>query len=406
MDTPAPGVAQTPPVDAATAFINTHTVVDPDVPLLDECPICLDNFSTEPCLRIIGIEGCTHHVGRACLQDMLRNHPNEEKRCPLCRTVWIAASAPPARRSVSRTYTYRQLEPGMLQNLVGIGENVAGLFTQMANSGPTSNSAVGNPQDMRPFATRNQRNTTTQSPILGDSASNSDSEDYETQLENFEQFTRDIQNIRTRARNTQLSRSRRRRPQESRHRQHAASIAANQTPVPGSDSGNAAAGSNSSGGAGTFHFLNRTLNPFRPINTINDVITPTTSMTAVRNRDHDGNRPPTRTSPLPPQDRAQTFASQLLAPNTVNADPALELLRIQQNTRHIERMTQLDHRDIELTRRETRLIKREDDLLDRERELRAREDRARELVATVRAQRDAMETLLRRQREEIDRALR
>lgn len=60
--------------------------------MLDECSICLENFVLEQSVRI-KIEGCNHIFGRNCLTAILTNNPRLEKKCPLCRTVWIAAPA-------------------------------------------------------------------------------------------------------------------------------------------------------------------------------------------------------------------------------------------------------------------------------------------------------------------------
>ena len=105
--------------DRVTAFLTTHTTLDnDDVPLLEECPICLESYSSEPRRRITGIGGCAHHIGAKCLEEMLHSHPNEEKRCPLCRTMWI-----PAPRAPGASASEQMAE--MLESLYGIGASIA-----------------------------------------------------------------------------------------------------------------------------------------------------------------------------------------------------------------------------------------------------------------------------------------
>ncbi|KAF1848968.1 uncharacterized protein K460DRAFT_364894 [Cucurbitaria berberidis CBS 394.84] len=410
MEPPAPLTTQTATTDAATTFINTHTAFEGHIPLLEECPICLDNYSTEPCVRIIGIEGCTHLVGLSCLQEILRDHPEKEKRCPLCRAMWIAASGTPARRTVRRVSMPRRMT-GTFSGLNGFGENIAGqagagIEGQSANTTANGNMPTGNLPGFVPLIARNQRNTTMQNPILLDSDSDSDSDlgSYEAQLENFEQLTRDIENIRTRARNTQLSRSHRRREPNSRQRSNI--IIANQTTNASTDSPSAAAGGNPSSGAGAFNFLNRNLHRFRP--TTND------SMTATHSR----NRPRASNSPLPQQDQEQSVvmmqfgpysshtASPNPAPTIMDVDQVIEEPHIQaQSARDTMRTRELDQRGTCLDDRETRLNQRVNALLQRELALRDREHRARQLVNVVTAQRDEMQNLLRRQMEDLERVM-
>ncbi|KAF1837710.1 hypothetical protein BDW02DRAFT_576987 [Decorospora gaudefroyi] len=241
---PAPQPAATPQpatMSAAATFINDHTTVDNNIPFTDECPICLDNYRTEQCLRITGIAGCTHHVGLKCLREMLNSHTNEEKKCPLCRAIWIPRPLP-AYQGQSLAMSRRMA--GMFAGLDGIGENIA-------NNTPP-------PPRRDPH------------PIVLDS--DSEEEDYETQVQNFETSTREIAEIRNRARNTQMGRSHRRwRQQCGGAANHVGNESNN------SDSGGAHDGGNSSltrantaarGATGTGAFnrlMNRgVLNPFRP----------------------------------------------------------------------------------------------------------------------------------------------
>lgn len=95
---PASFLAAAVPTLTPAAFISAHTIVDQTVPVNDECPICLDNYSVENCLRITGIPGCTHHIGQACLERLLSSRPDLEKKCPMCRATWVAVPSPAPRR--------------------------------------------------------------------------------------------------------------------------------------------------------------------------------------------------------------------------------------------------------------------------------------------------------------------
>jgi hypothetical protein len=89
--------------ERCTTFLQKWTeAVDPqDLPVLDECPICLENYDQEQSVRI-KIEGCNHVFGRSCLATVLTNNPRLEKKCPLCRTLWIKAPAGAAGATVAR----------------------------------------------------------------------------------------------------------------------------------------------------------------------------------------------------------------------------------------------------------------------------------------------------------------
>ncbi|KAI8930966.1 hypothetical protein NX059_011978 [Plenodomus lindquistii] len=84
------GPASAPDTRDTLMFLSRHALEDRNVSMTDECPICLDNYSDDECVRIVGIPGCNHHIGRACLRDLLNRNPNQEKRCPICRALWIA----------------------------------------------------------------------------------------------------------------------------------------------------------------------------------------------------------------------------------------------------------------------------------------------------------------------------
>lgn len=78
--------------ERVTNFIEQHTEFlshdDPSPLTNTECPICFEGIEEHICMRIIGIEGCTHLIGLECLEALLKSNTINEKECPLCRTAW------------------------------------------------------------------------------------------------------------------------------------------------------------------------------------------------------------------------------------------------------------------------------------------------------------------------------
>ena len=70
----------TEPLTAANTTSTTNT----------DCPVCMENAAAHPCVKIKGIQGCEHMIGRDCLKEFLKQRPDDEKTCPLCRAVWLA----------------------------------------------------------------------------------------------------------------------------------------------------------------------------------------------------------------------------------------------------------------------------------------------------------------------------
>jgi hypothetical protein len=72
-------VRHTEPLTAPNTTRTTNT----------DCPICMENATAHSCVKIEGIAGCEHMIGRDCLKELLKRQPDDEKTCPLCRTVWL-----------------------------------------------------------------------------------------------------------------------------------------------------------------------------------------------------------------------------------------------------------------------------------------------------------------------------
>ncbi|KAI4956983.1 hypothetical protein J4E86_005455 [Alternaria arbusti] len=122
---PLPNNTQQQSTMSAAFFYRDHTTPDTTLSDHEECSICLDNYKTEECLRITSIPRCNHHIGASCLDRMLRSNPHEEKKCPLCRAVWIPAHVlpfPPRNQSLG---TSRRMA-NMFAGVDGIGADIAG----------------------------------------------------------------------------------------------------------------------------------------------------------------------------------------------------------------------------------------------------------------------------------------
>jgi hypothetical protein len=53
------------------------------------CSICMENATAHACVKIRGIAGCEHMIGKDCLKELLLRRPGYEKTCPLCRAVFL-----------------------------------------------------------------------------------------------------------------------------------------------------------------------------------------------------------------------------------------------------------------------------------------------------------------------------
>jgi len=182
--TPPSAPASAPMMGSVATFISKHTVYDNDLPPTDECPICLDSYTDEKCLRIIDIAGCSHHIGSNCLEEILRTSPRDEKRCPLCRAVWI-----PSRTYDSPMQIYGLHVPLRDDQMFGVQtardtiarlpavQNVAAsMQAQRPHPGPCRDFRTPLPAPSGPLPASN--------PIVIDS--DSDSVDYETQYRNYQ----------------------------------------------------------------------------------------------------------------------------------------------------------------------------------------------------------------------------
>lgn len=204
----------TPATKAATTFIAAHTTEDTDVCLLDECPICLDNYIDDTCVRIIGIQGCTHRIGLACLREMLRRNPNQEKRCPLCRTIWIAEATAPRRP----TQLYTGMPSSGLDTLQGLqlylGQTLHTQDRRMARVIPPDPRPYNGAEEVRSSARtadeeqgqslRQQMDAPHDSSTRARAAEIALQENYAAEARSFENFNQELESIRQRAHGTSL----------------------------------------------------------------------------------------------------------------------------------------------------------------------------------------------------------
>jgi hypothetical protein len=432
---------------SATTFIRDHTAQDDTLPQQDECPICLETYTTEQCLRITNIPSCTHNIGADCLDRLLRSNAHEEKKCPLCRTTWIPARAlpfPPRNESLgtSRRMAY------MFAGLDGIGADIGGGQQVGAPARlPSLSPPVFTPPPQQDANERvsawlrepsPSRAPNRRSPIVIDS--DSDEAGYETQFMHFENLRRDIADIRRRAQDTQLSRgSRKRRVAERENGRGAANEGAqntgntntNTTPTDLNRANTAAGGgrgedSSTPGTRALSRFLNtRARNPFRtaenPVAAVHSV--PASGPSAQCDEQRDSYRARERrrgtqleqlvqrTADNASGGRASTPHRPLPSPGLpeasvdvdMTAEEVVELPVIQsRQAREAVRSRQLDHREAELNRREQALAARQVILTRHEAAAQERKRSTNEILLVVRRQRRELEELVRRHGDEID----
>ncbi|CAN9364806.1 unnamed protein product [Alternaria alternata] len=361
---------------------------------------------------------------------MLRSHSHEEKRCPLCRAVWIPARSltiPLDAQNLSAS----QRMAGMFAGLDGIGADITsqqlGTRRDFGNDDdiPQQHARRLRRELLSPadrYGSRALREEQQRAPIVIDS--DSDDADYYTHVQNFEDFRRDLADIRNRAPYRQVSRSSRRR--------RVADRTGNDRNINGSSNEGANSNSNSDNApvprglrrvntstrgvtdviaAGAFNrFLNnrRALNPFRPT-TENNITTPsalTGNTLAGRRRETEREDEQYRedrhlrtAGSSPPQE----FANRCrLTEEQQATDELIELSANQPLPAHgAVRSRQLDLREGNLNRREQAMTMRQTILARREVDFIARETRVDELMRVVRRHQEEGEELLRRHGEEI-----
>lgn len=340
---------------SSALWIDAHTTHDNIPPLLDECPICLDDFALEDCLQITGIEGCNHRIGRTCLEKLLLTDPDEEKRCPLCRTVWKAA-----------TLGYERFtNPALLVRQL-FGSAMDGMdVSNTPTSPPRAGDRIVPPEPETVIPER--------SPW-----------EYEQEAELFHSMRRDIEDVRNRARDTGWRGYRFPRPQND-----------NTTPAENSD---AAA-------------QNR-LPPYRTSTQFDQARrwgTPLRAPEAVTGQESFFND-------FPPHGRRGFDRWRSHRRNSSTAFPLNPLMRAQdvlsdpidapEMDLSADRSTQLDRRDTDLRVRERAITQQEANLARRAHDLTVREDRINRLLAQLQehvAERDEQST---RHREEVLRLMR
>ncbi|KAF2682923.1 hypothetical protein K458DRAFT_405096 [Lentithecium fluviatile CBS 122367] len=304
--------AQSPAATVAATFIETKTdIMSPhDVPIMDECPICLESYNNEAPTRITGADGCNHIIGLKCLTSLLSANPNQETKCPICRTVWI--HAPP-----------RQRDPAVRR------------WAMMTQMGPDA----ANPRGPRAPGRRMS---------LQVISIDSDSEESVTE-ESYMQYRQEIADIRSRARNNQLSRRQRREEGAARERERERN------------------GGGNGGGNGRSNPAQRIDNSGVPARglTIRDPFA-----TVLRQR-YDTSRPANPGLRNNDYDISMIAASRGPSPFRLSSSP--EIIDGDQARLLRERTRRLEHKEEELRNREHKLNDRERQLGDKERDLHRRE---------------------------------
>jgi hypothetical protein len=170
--------SSTEPSPAAAAFIAEHTVTVTDAPSSDECPICIDNYGAGiACLQIKNIGDCTQRFCKRCVSALVNENSSADLRCPNCRAVWIPST------TAGEIVDMRASAVARVRALDG----------RLGDRGYL-------PPAARPFVPGGR--------VVIDLEA--EEEDYDTQVQNFNQAAREIEDVRARARGTQMSRGQRR----------------------------------------------------------------------------------------------------------------------------------------------------------------------------------------------------
>ncbi|EUC45464.1 hypothetical protein COCMIDRAFT_95527 [Bipolaris oryzae ATCC 44560] len=218
---PSPMAVTAPalPIHSTTAvgFVANHTRPSTSHSNTDDCPICLDSYTTEVCLQITGITGCNHRIGDMCLQKMLDHHPEDEKKCPLCRTVWISSSAPDITAHNQSLARIR----AMTNMLLGMGRDASSSRNRIPPEYMAHHMTGHNRDELRTDIHPSSLWEHQDQSILIDSSEeaedgDSDSEEaaYALQVRIYEDLTADIADIRRRANNHGADRTNRNRRQD------------------------------------------------------------------------------------------------------------------------------------------------------------------------------------------------
>ncbi|XPS72789.1 hypothetical protein M3J07_004936 [Ascochyta lentis] len=178
---------------AARTFIDKHTELDLEISPLDECPICLEAYTstTEQSIRIRGIAGCSHVLGLNCLKRILGSNAQQGMKCPLCRTQWLAPTSRESRMSAmirALEQSRNHLQAGHLQVNPEVERQTQSTAASLRPS------LTGDVSTTTPASTPNSRFTSPHAlaEAPGDEA-------FDAQLNDYNDFRRDVRNIRTRA---------------------------------------------------------------------------------------------------------------------------------------------------------------------------------------------------------------
>jgi hypothetical protein len=370
------------PSPAAAAFIAEHTVTVLDAPTSDECPVCMENYGpAATCLQIKNIGDCAHRFCKKCVSALVNEHSGADLRCPNCRAVWIPSATNVAIRAPARV--------------------------------------------------SNRYSAAAQAFVPGGRVSIdlAEEDDYDAQVQSFNQAAREIEDVRARARGTQMSRGqrsqemegettrRRAAERESRHLEARARINEEKYDVPR-----------------RFrlpHTLSRT--PAQPTQTpiierpsvannfnfprpARSFGAPFTVPAAVPSTPRAATPPRTPRADRERQVKDQHFTVLSNRSQDVQREQALNVREIELNDRVVTlndretmlngRATSLGVHEDRLNQQEARNNKRLTNALAKEKAAKTREERVEKMVQLAQKQKDEMEKLIKRQREEMDRMMR
>ncbi|EMD86202.1 hypothetical protein COCHEDRAFT_1160509 [Bipolaris maydis C5] len=431
---PSPVVITAPALSTnsttAVGFIANHTTPSTPHSNTDDCPICLDSYTTENCLQITGITGCKHRIGSMCLRKLLNRHPGDEKKCPLCRTVWIPG--------VVSNFAARDRSLANIRAMTSMLRSTGGEASSSRNRLPYGYTAypIMTTDSQRVVRTYTQPSSLWQpryQSVLIDSSEeaedrDSEEEDYATQVRNYEDLTAHIADIRRRADNLVADRTNRNRRQDQlQHGHESQSRGGSETNRVGPRRRRGAISANAPGA----NVLNRFMN-VRALNAFRTAVNGTALEVEARGDRFTGHvmRGMARARDEPNagegQHRATPGEGLMMAgqqQDTISSAEASVSLNLQTHTRRAgadvevtgsrssipQPHTRISHsfrtpeaRAQYLDERERFLDVRYTNLLRWETALQEREMRAENTLALITRQRSELEALLRRQREELE----
>ncbi|KAH7082773.1 hypothetical protein BKA63DRAFT_137824 [Paraphoma chrysanthemicola] len=430
----------TAPSSPAANFIRDNTLLDSTVAVLEECPICLDTYTSECCVRVTGVPGCTHRIGINCLERLLRNKSGDEKKCPMCRSVWIKGAVPSTSTEQERPSDPIEVSLAISQSSLAAEEHGRapvesreggrdlGLSARWTFA-PRPQAQLSARRQTQPLPSFTTPVINIESDLENDNDENvANDSSYAAQLADYTTLASDIEAVRDRAKNTSgPCNQRRRETREASARQRASSRPGGMSPKPNigpiSGSPTPVRDARPIRVVGTNRSLSPLANPFRSIGndrksvpqrsaTLGHSSTKSHGQTNLERR-----AAKTQVNDRPPRLNVDNPSASLLsnpAPTATRSPIPPRLLHPSHTPlRALDQLdSQLRQTQLHLTQRERDLDARQAHLLEREASLTAREkwvlERERRVEKALNRKRehwDELGMMVKRQTEEMERTV-